>query len=132
MVGVMKKSLNLGWARGWQGEEREYPLFIDVNDTSISFKVAPLVHLDLDWLQWPELSLFLLELNSESQLVKASVNEQGEIVLSSYCLTEGLNYDGFSKMLGILGYYCDAFYGEIISCLEVCGYQNHNQSTLLI
>lgn len=117
---------------GWNGDERDYPLRIDFNETSVSFQIEPFIHMDIEWLQWPELSLFLLELNAESQMVKVAVNEKGDIILASQCLSEGFTYEAFSMVLGVIGFYADAFYDEIISCLEICGYQNHSRGALLI
>lgn len=117
---------------GWVGDVREYPLEIEINESTVLFQVSPLMSLDVDWLHWPELSLFLLELNFDSQLVKISINSSGEITVSAFAMKADLSFESFSNILGIIGYYCDVFYDEIISCLEICGFQNFQRPSLLL
>jgi hypothetical protein len=108
---------------GWQGEDRLFPLIIKLSSTCVSFEVRPLVDLDLDWSQWPELSRDLLELNSQTKLVKLAVSDAGDVSLSCQVLAAGFDFEMLSRILGIIGYYADEITRDILARLERYGYQ---------
>lgn len=116
---------------GWKGEDREYPLSMTVNETMVNFDVNPLIYIDIEWLKWPELSAFLLELNDEIQLVKIAISDEGSVVLSASALTLGFGYEQLTNYLEIIGYYCDVIFGEIIVKMQECGYQFHHKTKFL-
>lgn len=116
---------------GWEGDGRHYPLQITTSDTMVSFEVSPLMVFDIDWLRWPELLLFILELNEKCQIVRLSVNEHGEVILQANVLAEDFHYNHFSNLLGMIGYYADALYGEILSKMTEMGYHLSSQGDFL-
>jgi len=102
------------WSTGWQGDNRSYPLIIKLTETWLSFSVAPLLRLGPSWSSYPEVSLKLLELNHDCQLVKLGIDEFGDVTLSAQLLTSCVDFGVFSDYLGVIGYYADKIY----DCLE--------------
>ncbi len=110
------------WVTGFQGKDRSYPLRLLVSDTWITFQIHPFLKLNVDWECWPELAKFLLELNHSSQMVKLVLNEKGHIGLTLEALASGLNYEAFSDCLGILGYYADYLFDEVLTFMDHIGF----------
>lgn len=111
------------WVTGWQGQDRSYPLTIDLNDTWVILSVTPFLKLNIDWDSWPEISRYLLELNHQCHMVKIVINDCGDIALILEILASNLAYNDFSDALGILGYYADFLYDEILSQFDRIGFQ---------
>ncbi len=99
---------------GWQGRNKNYAMEVVVNATLVAFNVSPLIVLGADLRRSTEILSLLLELNSDAQLVKLSIGEEGAVTLSATALVDGFRYQNFARLIEILGYYCDLFY-EIIS-----------------
>lgn len=107
---------------GFQGKDRAYPLRILSSETWVTFHIHPFLKLSIDWECWPELAKFLLELNHSSQMVKLVLNEKGHIGLTLEMLVSGMSYDCFSDGLGIIGYYADYLFDEVLSFLDQIGF----------
>lgn len=119
------------WQSGFEGEECTFPLHISLNETWISFRVQPFIAIKIDWECWPEISRWLLDLNHTSPLVKLSINAEGYIELNLDLLNQGLNYEGFSVAIGLIGYYADLFYDDILSHLDTIGFRYSESLGLL-
>ena len=120
---ISKRDREDRWLTGWEGEDRSYPLAIQLSDTWISFQVSPFLKLGLDWESWPEISHFLLELNHLSHMAKLSIDSQGDIHLSLEVFTSSIDYDKFCDTLGVLAYYADFFYNEILNKMDHVGFR---------
>lgn len=105
------------WESGFRGEQRFYPLAIELSSTCVSFEVYPLIEIDFDLRARPYLACDLLELNTNLQLVKLAIAEDGEIGLSCQVLSTAFDADTLSKVLGILAYYAESVVHEISSRL---------------
>ncbi|MBC7532368.1 MAG: YbjN domain-containing protein, partial [Oligoflexus sp.] len=119
------------WKTGFRGEEQIFPLSIIMTETWISFIVQPFVELSVDWDSWPEISRLLLELNARATMAKFSISLEGRIELSIEVLNAAFTYDSFSLTMGLLGYYADSYYDEILSDLDVIGYRYSESLNLL-
>ncbi len=111
------------WLTGWQGQDRSYPLTVHLNDTWLVLNVNPFLKLNIDWESWPEISRYLLELNADCHMVKIVINQNGDIGLVLELLASNLAYSDFSDALGVLGYYADYLYDEILSQFDRIGFQ---------
>jgi hypothetical protein len=111
------------WKTGFQGEEGVFPLVIRLTETWISFQIQPFLKLSIDWDNWPEIACRLLELNSKSPLAKLSISGEGHIELTLEALNHGFDYEEFCLMIGLLGFYADQFYDDILSHLDVLGFK---------
>ena len=108
---------------GWQGENRSYPLHIEVNETWISFKVQPFLKLDIDWDSWPEIAMHLMELNDGTSMVKLSIDSDGRIILNLDIFVDDLSFERFSNVLGVIGHYADSLYDDLLTVLDNVGYR---------
>lgn len=111
------------WQTGFQGSERTYPMRISVTDSWVSFQVHPFMKLRIDWGSWPEIAPFFLEMNQACPLVKLVVCPDGYLGLTFELLSNRLDYETFSDSLGVLGYYADQLYDEILEFLDGIGYR---------
>lgn len=111
------------WVTGWQGQERSYPLKISVCDTWITFQIKPFVKLTIDWDSWPELSYFILKKNDDCQMVKLALDENDQISLYLEVFANGFSYQDFNDTIGLMGYYADRLYDEILSHLDTIGFR---------
>lgn len=110
------------WITGWQSDERSYPLTVSLSDTWILFQVKPLIKVSLDWDYLPELTRHILELNNDCHMVKFSIDEFGEIILSLQLFSSSLTYEDFSDALGIIGHYTDLAYESISKFFASAGF----------
>ncbi|SMF33950.1 YbjN domain-containing protein [Pseudobacteriovorax antillogorgiicola] len=108
---------------GWQGEHRSYPLLIEISDTWVSFKIQPLLKLNIDWDTWPEIASHMLEMNDATSMAKLSVDSDGQIVLGLDIFSNGLSYESFSDVIGVIGYYAESIYDDLLSILDHVGYR---------
>jgi hypothetical protein len=109
------------WRSTFRGKYKTYQLQVELSDTWISFRVAPLLFVTQDWQYWPEILHYLLQLNEATQIAKISLDQDGMINLSMQCLALDFDYKKFEMHLGILGYYSDAIYEEIIAYFREIG-----------
>ncbi|MEZ4742167.1 MAG: YbjN domain-containing protein [Bdellovibrionota bacterium] len=116
---------------GWQGDSREYPLMVTMNNTVIDFIVNPLIYFELEWQEWPEILCFIMELNEDMSLAKLSINDSGAIVLTASALSLNFGYAQLSQYLEILGHYSDVIYQELLVKLQECGLLFHHRSKFL-
>ena len=104
------------WCTGWQSEIKSFPLNISFTDTWILFEVDPFIPLEYD----PQKNLLyksLMELNNDIQLVKLCLNEYGSVSLKLQLLSN-MNFSEFSNALGILAYYTDLLYANLVDTKE--------------
>lgn len=120
------------WLTGFEAEECSFPLRISLTETWISFQIQPFLGIKIDWECWPEISRWLLDLNHTSPLVKLSINAEGFIELNLDVLNMGFQYDGFCTILGLIGFYADMFYDDILSHLDLIGFRYSESLGLLI
>lgn len=111
------------WKTSFRGEEQLFPLSIIMTDNIVSFIIQPFVELTVDWESWPEISRLLLEWNARATLAKFSLSGDGRIELSIEVLNNAFSYDSFSLTMGLLGYYADAYYEEILNDLDTMGFR---------
>ena len=109
------------WVTGWQGRDRAYPLVLSLSDTWLSFQVKPFLRLAVDWENWPELSQFLLEMNHSCHMVKLVVDDRGDVGLSLEIFANNMVFPNFADALGVLGYYCDYLYEQILGQMDRIG-----------
>ena len=119
------------WKTGFHGESSHFPLVIILSDTWLSFHIDPLIDLHIDWESWPEIALFLLELNTRHPMVKVGVSSHGQIELSLDVLNRAMDYDNFCLVLSLLGFYADLLYDEILSSLDLLGFRYSEALRLL-
>ena len=111
------------WVTGWQGGERSYPLRISVLESWIIFQIQPFLKITTDWECWPEITHYLLRLNSNCHMVKIHIDENEQISLVLEVFSKNFEYSDFSDALGILGYYADYLYDEILDFMDKIGFQ---------
>lgn len=119
------------WTTGFQGQERSFPLRISMTETWISFQIEPYLGLDIDWESWPEISRCLLELNGRSSMVRLSLCDKGQIEMSLEVLNRQFCYEAFCTCIGLLGFYADQFYDEILARLDSIGFRYSESLKLL-
>lgn len=119
------------WKTSFHGEAQLFPLSIIMTDNVLSFVIQPFVELSVDWESWPEISRLLLELNARATMAKFSISGEGRIELSIEVLNSALSFDSFSLTMGLLGYYADTYYEEILSDLDQMGYDSSETRSLL-
>ncbi|MBF0440913.1 MAG: hypothetical protein HQK54_03325 [Oligoflexales bacterium] len=107
-----------GWITGFQGGERSYPLFINITETWITFNIRPFIGISTDWEYWPEVLQFLLKLNNRCSMVKLVIDDDNCISLLLEIFARDLSYSEFYDSLGVLGYYADFIYGEILDFFD--------------
>jgi hypothetical protein len=120
------------WITGWQSEKRAYPLIIELCDTWVRFVVRPIIKLDIEWVQWPDVMRFILELNQSCRLVRLSIEDDGSLSLSLDCLSRDFTYEHFSDALGIIGYYAEHLFELILSHIMHQGILPGYQSRMLV
>ncbi len=103
---------------GWQGKNCQFPLEITLLDTWVSFRVAPLLDLQFRGRPYADLVRYILDLNLSVRLVRIGMDSKGVIELSVDVMREGLTYETFSHVLGVIGYYADTLYDEVV--LKYC------------
>ena len=104
------------WCTGWQSEIKSFPLNISFTETWILFEVDPFIPLEYDS-QKDFLYKPLMELNNDIQLVKLCLNEYGSVSLKLQLLSN-MSYTEFSNALGILAYYTDLLYANLVDTKE--------------
>ena len=104
------------WCTGWQSEIKSFPLNISFTDTWILFEVDPFIPLEYET-QKEQLYKALMELNNDIQLVKLSICEFGNVSLKLQ-LFSNIGYQDFANALGILAYYTDLLYANLIDTKE--------------
>lgn len=119
------------WKTGFRGEEQIFPMSIILTDNFVSFVVQPFVELAIDWESWPEISRLLLELNARATMAKFAISREGRIELSIEVLNASFDFESFTLTMGLLGYYADAYYDEILSDLDHLGYRYTESLNLL-
>ena len=104
------------WCTGWQSEIKSFPLNISFTDTWILFEVDPFIPLEYET-QKDKLYRALMELNNDIQLVKLSISEFGNVSLKLQ-LFSNISYQDFSNALGVLSYYADLLYANLVDTKE--------------
>ena len=64
-------------------------------------------------------------------MARLSLNSEGHIELGLEALTQNFSYENFCTCLGLLGFYADQFYDEILSQLDAVGYRYSESLNLL-
>lgn len=98
---------------GWSSDFRSYPLRILIDEAFLTLQVQPFFRTDVDLSAFPDVTTYLLEMNYHSLMVKVSIDEVGDLVLSVSILIQTLDFDNFSSALGILAHYSDQVFDEI-------------------
>lgn len=111
------------WKTAFRGEEQLFPLSIILTENVVSFVIQPFVELLVDWESWPEISRLLLELNSKATMAKFALSAEGRIELSIEVLSSAFSYESFSLTMGLLGFYADNYYDEILESLDSIGFR---------
>ncbi len=119
------------WTTGFQGQDRSFPLRISLTETWISFQIEPYLGLEIDWESWPEIARCLLELNGRSSMVRLSLCDQGRIEMGLEVFNKQFCYESFCTCIGLLGFYADHFYDEILSRLDSIGFKYTESLKLL-
>jgi hypothetical protein len=119
------------WRTGFRGEDQSFPLSILLSESWVTFSVQPFLSIPVDWESWPEISRMLLELNSKSTMVKLSLNPSGQMELSLEAFAINFEYDVFCLAMGLLGFYADSFYDEILTRLDSIGFRYTESLNLL-
>jgi hypothetical protein len=105
------------WVTGWQGEKACYPLVISLSDFWLSFSVKPFFKMsrrlagDVDFIK------FLMELNEDNHLVKLSLNDRS-VNLNAEIFADYINFEFFSDLLSVVGYYADSLFEKISAKIE--------------
>ena len=113
------------WLTGWQGMERYFPLQIVACDSWITFCIKPLIDWHEKWENSRELAHFLLELNDQCPMIKLHLDEAGDICLGLSVFAAHLDYENFYNAVGLLGYYADYLFTEILNRILYLENQNH-------
>ncbi len=119
------------WVTGWSNHDRTYNLSVTLSDTFVCFEVSPLLDIDIVWEQWPEVLKGLHELNDRCQFVKLLITDQGKVFLSAHSLRAGFDFDQLKTIIGIIAYYADSLYEEVIDLLRNAGFNTHYISPFL-
>lgn len=117
------------WETGWSCDRRSYPMKIDICDTWITFEISPLLPMELEWMDWPELTTLLLELNHSIHFVKLALTETGEVSLSAQVFSNQLDYDSFHDTVGVLGHYAEILFEKLMNhAIDIGAFGPSNQS----
>jgi len=100
------------WNSGFLGNHGFYPLKASLTDTFLALEVCPLIeyapNCDSCADPWDERFLkAALQFNNDLQFVKLGLNIKGQLTLSCQIINIDLDYEKFSTVVGVLGYYCD-------------------------
>ena len=112
------------WMSGWASDLRSYPLKIIWDESFVELAIQPFYKLDFDWEAYPDISTWLLELSDNYKMIKVSIDQVGDLVLSLVMINHNLDYIRFSTGLGILGYYADIIYDEISEALDQSAFES--------
>ena len=94
---------------GFRGQAAEFRVFIQPGDVWVILAIVPFVARPIVECQerfWP----FLMRLNYEMNLAKASCDPEGDIVLSVELRATDLRFSDFQEGLDVLVYYADTCY----------------------
>lgn len=116
---------------GWQSQKRLYPLFIELSNTIINLEIRPFVKLHKAIIKPYFLLEHLLKINNEIKIVKLAINDNEEIILNLQLFIHDLSYENFCNALGILGYYADELYENIIHYQNTLNIYNKAESYML-
>jgi hypothetical protein len=95
----------------------------------VTFEIKPLLPLELDWLDWPELTTLLLELNHSVHFVKISLADDGDITLSAQIFSKHLDYDSFHDTVGVLGHYAEILFEKLMNhAIDIGAFGPSNQT----
>jgi hypothetical protein len=98
----------------FQGERRAFRFFVRISDIWIYFILLPFVNKPKPESK-PQLYEYLLKLNYEMDLVKAGVDEDGDVFLAVELPANDLDYEHFSDALDALSYYADKYYLQALN-----------------
>ena len=115
---------------GWQGKNARFPLEININDTWIQFKIKPLMKLEFRGKPTADIARYLLQLNLSTRLVKLAMEKNGEIEVSLEVFQYNFDYEQFCRSIGILGYYADAIFEEIV--MQYSKVNRHKLATTIL
>ena len=104
-----------------------------MTDTYLSFEVCPLIDSNL-YLTTSLTSLderlfkSALALNYDLQFVKLGLNIKGELTLSCQMINMGIDYEKFTRIVEILGYYCDELREYFLELIHEGRISYHHQA----
>ncbi len=94
---------------GFRGKATTFRIFVQIADSWVVLAIVPFVSkpaTECEARFWP----FLLRLNYEMNLAKASCDPEGDVVLSVEMRASGLRFEDFQESLDVLSYYADVCY----------------------
>lgn len=94
---------------GFQGEAQVFQIFVRTSDNWVYFILLPFVS-EPKIESKSQLFEHLLRLNYEMNLVKAGIDEDGDIFLAVELPVSDLDYQHFCDALDALSYYADKYY----------------------
>lgn len=103
------------WFTGFRGDVSNYRIFIKVTEHWAYFTIAPFVVAPKGEDCTRRLNWHLLRLNRDINMAKFCLDADGDIVLTVEMPTESLDYGQFSEALGVLSYYADDSYLEVLN-----------------
>lgn len=99
---------------GFQGEDSTFQIFIKFDDNWAYFMLLPFIN-KLQSEYQEKIYLHLLQLNYEMNMVKAGVDQDGDIFLAVELPISDLDYEHFSDALDALSYYADKYYLQTLN-----------------
>ncbi len=102
------------WISGWQGRYCTYSLSIGLSTTMVCFKVQPLFHITMDLDGRADLLKYLCEINAHTPMVKLVIEDDNDISLVLQIWAGHLRYKDFEHALGLIGYYADVLYEDLM------------------
>jgi len=99
---------------GFQGETLTFQIFIKSDDSWVYFVLLPFINEPQPEYQ-EKIYAHLLQLNYEMNMVKAGIDEDGDIFLAVELPASDLDYEHFSDALDALSYYADKYYLQTLN-----------------
>lgn len=105
---------NETFVSGFQGEASTFQIFIKSDDDWVYFMLLPFINKPKPEYQEKVYS-HLLHLNYEMNLVKAGIDDDGDVFLAVEIPTDNLDYQRFCDALDALSYYADTHYLQTLN-----------------
>ena len=99
---------------GLQGETSTFQIFIKFDDNWVYFILLPFINKPRPEYQ-EKIYAHLLQLNYEMNMVKAGIDEDGDIFLAVELPASDLDFEHFSAALDALSYYADKYYSQTLN-----------------
>lgn len=106
------------WRTGFRGKHNNFRIIFQMTQHWLYVAIAPYIRAPLaEELEnrAPRLYYYLLRLNQDMNMVKFSVDEDGDVRLAAELPIENLDYSEFADAINLVAGYADDYYVEVLN-----------------